>query len=67
MAILALLLAGIAPAAGEQFGRNKLQHRIFDFHVLRTAHFDVYYYSEEREAALDAARMAERSYARLSR
>ena len=51
MAILALLLAGIAPAAGAQFGRNKLQHRIFDFHVLRTAHFDVYYYSEERERA----------------
>ncbi|MBW8772816.1 MAG: PD40 domain-containing protein, partial [Gemmatimonadetes bacterium] len=33
----------------------------------QTEHFDVYFYEEEREAALDAARMAERSYTRLSR
>ncbi len=50
-----------------QFGKNKLQYRVFDFQVVRTAHFDVYYYPGEREAAWDAARMAERAYARLSR
>lgn len=54
-------------AEAQHFGRNKVQYRAFDFQVIETEHFDVYFYEEEREAALDAARMAERSYARLSR
>ncbi|MGD8700457.1 MAG: basic secretory protein-like protein, partial [Gemmatimonadales bacterium] len=66
LGVMALVLITPAQALG-QFGRNKLQYQIFDFQVLRTAHFDIYYYPREREAALDAARMAERSYARLSR
>ncbi len=51
----------------QYFGRNKVQYRAFDFDIIGTEHFDVYYYQEERRAALDAARMVERSYARLSR
>ncbi|MBA3257865.1 MAG: PD40 domain-containing protein, partial [Gemmatimonadales bacterium] len=39
----------------------------FDFKVIQTEHFDVYYYERERIAAMDAARMAERSYAKLSK
>lgn len=49
------------------FGRNKVQYESFDFHIIRTEHFDVYYYESEEEAAEMAARMAERWYARLSR
>ncbi|MDQ2669949.1 MAG: BamA/TamA family outer membrane protein [Gemmatimonadota bacterium] len=66
---LALLLAVGAPAllSAQYFGQNKVQYSHFDFQVLRTEHFDIYYYEEERQAALDAARMAERAYARLSR
>jgi hypothetical protein len=61
-------LAGWADSAEAQyFGRNKVQHRAFDFKVIETAHFDIYFYEDARDAALDAARMAERSYARLSR
>ena len=60
-----LLVADSAHA--QYFGRNKVQYRAFDFQIIRTEHFDVYYYPQEREAALDAARMVERSYARLSR
>ncbi|HEX6134649.1 MAG TPA: BamA/TamA family outer membrane protein [Longimicrobiales bacterium] len=60
-----LLFAGAVEA--QYFGRNKVQYRAFDFQIIRTEHFDVYYYDQEREAALDAARMVERSYARLSR
>lgn len=63
--LAAMLLAPEGAAA--QFGRNKVQYQAFDFKVIRTEHFEVYYYPEKREAALDAARMAERSYARLSR
>lgn len=62
----ALTLAA-APAAAQYFGRNKVQYRSFDFQIIRTEHFDIYYYEQEREAALDAARMTERSYARLSK
>src|SRR5204862_1121465 len=62
----ALLAAAPRPGAA-QFGQNKVQYRTFDFRIIETEHFDVYYYPAERTAALDAARMAERWYARLSR
>src|SRR6266566_2813134 len=55
------------PAAAQYFGQNKVQYRSFNFQSIRTEHFDLYYYPDERGGALDAARMAERAYARLSR
>ncbi|MGD8539588.1 MAG: peptidase S9, partial [Candidatus Aminicenantes bacterium] len=51
----------------QYFGRNKVQYENFDFKIIKTEHFDVYFYPEMREAAQQAARMAERWYARLSR
>ena len=65
----ALLLFLIAPGLlqAQYFGRNKVQYSTFDFKVIQTEHFDVYYYERERVAAMDAARMAERSYAKLSK
>jgi Tol biopolymer transport system component len=65
-ALLVLLLApGLLHA--QYFGRNKVQYSTFDFKIIQTEHFDVYYYDRERAAAMDAARMAERGYARLSK
>jgi Tol biopolymer transport system component len=65
---LAAGLAAATPAAGQSpFGRNKVQYQPRDFQIIETAHFDVYFYEEERTAAYDAARMAERIYGRLSR
>jgi Tol biopolymer transport system component len=66
--VLLLALVG-APGvlAAQYFGRNKVQYTNFAFKVIQTEHFDVYYYDRERTAALDAARIAERSYARLSK
>ena len=68
LAMAASLLA-VVPAAvhAQYFGRNKVQYGRFDFKIIQTEHFDVYYYPAEREAALDIARMAEVSYAKLSR
>src|SRR2546422_5647680 len=66
-AVAALALAGAAPTAAQYFGQNKVQYRSFDFQIIQTDHFEIYYYAAERAAALDAARMAERWYARLSR
>jgi Tol biopolymer transport system component len=64
-ALAALLVPGTARA--QYFGQNKVQYRSFNFEIIQTDHFDVYYYGQERRAALDGARMAERGYARLSR
>src|ERR687890_711705 len=65
----ALLFFLLAPGllSAQYFGRNKVQYSSFDFKVIQTEHFDVYYYEQERVAAMDAARMAERGYARLSK
>lgn len=65
-----VLLAAIAmPAAAQTqyFGRNKVQYEHFEWKVMRTEHFDIHYYPEEEPAVRDAARMAERWYARLSK
>jgi Tol biopolymer transport system component len=64
--VAALLLAPV-PADAQYFGRNKVQYDEFDFRVLPTPHFDVYYYTEKEEAIQDVARMAERWYERLAR
>jgi hypothetical protein len=63
--LLGLTIPGALPA--QYFGQNKVQYGNFDFRVIQTEHFDVYYYERERAAAMDGARMAERAYARLSR
>src|SRR5215216_2995057 len=49
------------------FGQNQVQYQHYRWRVLETEHFLVHYYPEIRVATVDAARMAERSYARLSR
>src|SRR4051812_34660564 len=60
-------LALAAPRAEAQyFGRNKVQYESFHFQVLKTEHFDVYFYPVEAEGARQVGRMAERWYARLS-
>jgi len=65
----AVMAALLVPAAAhaQYFGRNQVRYHDFDFQVLKTDHFDIYYYPEEREAVERAAPMAERWYARLSR
>jgi WD40 repeat protein len=65
--VAALALFGAAPLAAQYFGQNKVQYQSFDFRIIQTEHFEVYYYPAERTAALDGARIAERWYARLSR
>jgi len=52
------------PAAGQyiRFGKNKVNYREFDWRVLQSEHFDLYYYPEEEEFAQLALAAAERSY-----
>jgi hypothetical protein len=62
--VVALLAA--SPASAQYFGRNKVEYRDFDFKILATEHFDVYYYPREERAARIAAQLAERWYVRFS-
>jgi Tol biopolymer transport system component len=64
----AALLAPMTPARAQRyFGQNQVEYRHFRWRVLETEHFKIYYYPEEKVPLTDAARMAERSYTRLSR
>lgn len=52
-----------APACGQYyFGKNKIQYTDFDWRVLNTEHFEIYFHSEEGEVAEIAANCAEESY-----
>src|SRR5215212_7776618 len=69
--LLALLGAAVglmlpASAKTQSFGRSKVQYDNFNFRVLPTPHFSVYFYPAESLATADAARMAERWYERHS-
>ena len=66
---LFLLLLGLPGALSAQyFGRNKVQYTNFDFKVIQTEHFDVYFYEREgtapggRVLADFTARAAEAAY-----
>src|SRR5688500_4802442 len=63
---LCAVLAVAQPADAQYFGRNKVRYSQFEFRVLQTEHFDIYYYGDEEAATRHAARMAERWYARFS-
>ncbi len=41
-----LMFSSAAPSAQEYFGRNKVQYKQLDFQVLKTDHFDIYFYPE---------------------
>lgn len=67
-AILLLLLAALPATAWAQFfyfGRNKVQYTDFSWHVLRTDHFDIYYYPEMKDLAERGAFFAEEAYRHL--
>lgn len=68
LSVLLALLFLAAPAYGQygyHFGRNKIQYEDFDWHVLKTEHFDIYYYPEMQELAEHGAHFAEEAYAEL--
>ncbi len=49
------------------FGRNKVQYDNFDWKVLNTPHFEIFFYDGEENLAARAAVIAEDAYLRLSR
>ncbi len=67
-AFLPLLAIGASiPAhAQEYFGRNKVQYESFPWKILKSDHFDNFFYGPESVIVHDAGRMAERWYTRHS-
>jgi len=69
--LTAVLCLGVVlflqPVFGQYFGRNKVQYEKFDYRVMKTEHFDLYFYPEEEQAVRVAAQMAERWYKRYAR
>ena len=68
---LAFLILFLFPAAATSqfyfFGRNKVQYTDFEWHVLKTKHFDIYYYPEMKDLAEYGASFAEESYTLLEK
>lgn len=60
-----VLLFCASTALAQGFGRNKIQYRNFDWQVLSTPHFEIFFY--DQELAARAALIAEDAYTRLSK
>jgi len=58
---VAALLTTAGAAGGAQFGRNKIQYESFDWHIVRTEHYDVYYYEGSEDVADAVCRIVEES------
>lgn len=69
LAALALVAGAALPARAQMggFGQNQVAYSKFDWRVMETEHFLIHYYPEIADATREGARMAERSYARLSK
>lgn len=64
-----LLVAAVAApllAEAQYFGRNKVLWESFEFQVLETPHFRIYYYPADAETGVYTGALAERWYARLA-
>ncbi len=65
--VLILCLGGVFDARAQfYFGKNKVQYTDFEWQVMETSHFRIYFYASEEEVAHMAARIAEDCYALLA-
>ncbi len=60
---LILMTVVVAPLIAEEFfGQNKIQYKDFDWKILSTAHFKIYYYDGMDSLSLYAANIVENAY-----
>ncbi len=64
---MAGLLACPAPGAAQGFGKNKVQYRTFDWRVVSSPHFEIYYYPGGDSLALRVLDLAEKANVKLTR
>ena len=70
---LLLLCLGLGSAAVaqnypsmEQFGKNRIQYRTFDWKIVRTSNFEIYFYEDGDQIANLAAQYAESDFDRVT-
>lgn len=61
-----LLSSAICYGQADEFGKNKVQYRTFDWYFIQSKHFDIYFYPSEYKIAEFAAHAAEDAYAHHS-
>ncbi len=59
LVLVTLVALGAAPAAGQVFGKNKVQYEPLDWSVLETPHLRLHYYAQEESLARRLAPVAE--------
>lgn len=64
--LLGALAAGPAGGQGITFGKNKIRYSDFQWRILKSDHFDLYYYPQEESLAVLALETAEASYRDLA-
>jgi len=64
---LVLLALAALPAGAQSFGKNKVQYRTFDWKIVSSTHFDVYYYQGGDSLALRVLDLAEKANIKLTR
>ncbi len=64
--VAVLLLTAGNLQAQFYFGKNKVQYTSFDWQVMTTEHFRIYFYADEKDIAEIAAKIAEDSYRQLA-
>lgn len=60
--IILFISSGDANSQFVNFGRNKVQYSDFEWNILQTEHFQIYFYNESQELAEIGANYAEESY-----
>lgn len=61
-----LFFIGEAYAQVDEFGKNKVQYRNFEWYFIQSKHFDVYFYPQEYYLAEFTAEAAEAAYSSIS-
>ncbi len=60
-----LFLVNTGFAQIDEFGKNKVQYRSFDWYFIQSKHFDVYFYRQEYSLAQFTAHAAEAAYSSI--
>src|SRR5438105_1643224 len=66
LALISLVATTASRASAQYFGRNKVQYEKFNWKILKSDHFDNFFYPSESLIVRDAGRLAERWYTRHS-
>ena len=65
--LIAIVLAAPFSLMGQNFGKNKVQYRTFDWSYIQSAHFDIYFYGENLQLAEFTSEVSEKAYDQIGR